>query len=90
MMTVAEAAQRACVSESLVYAWCNDGTLPHTRVGRKGKRGHIRIAIEDLDGLMASFKIATPPAPAPTSSNLPTLPFSELNPQRLAKAWKPR
>lgn len=55
-MTVAEAALRACVSESLIYAWCADGTLPHTRMGRKGKRGTIRIAVEDLDGVLAAFK----------------------------------
>jgi excisionase family DNA binding protein len=90
MLTVAQASQRACVSESLVYAWCNDGTLPHTRVGRKGKRGHIRIAVEDLDGVMAAFKVSGPLASARTSSGSPALPFSELNPQRLAKAWKPR
>lgn len=90
-LTVRQAAERAAVSESLIYAWCSDGTLPHTRVGRKGKRGHIRIAQEDLDGLLASFKISAQPAlvSAPTSSGSPALPFSELNSQRLAKAWKP-
>jgi excisionase family DNA binding protein len=56
-MTVAEAAKRACVSESLIYAWCAEGTLPHTRVGRRGRRGHIRIAVEDLDGVLAAFKL---------------------------------
>ena len=56
-MTVAEAAKHACVSESLIYAWCAEGTLPHTRVGRKGRRGHIRIAVEDLDGVLAAFKV---------------------------------
>jgi excisionase family DNA binding protein len=90
MLTVAQASQRAFVSESLVYAWCNDGTLPHTRVGRKGKRGHIRIAVEDLDSLMAAFKVSGPSASDPPSSGSPVLPFSELNPQRLAKAWKIR
>ena len=57
-MTVAVAAARAAVSESLIYAWCADGTLPHTRLGRKGKRGTIRVAAEDLDGVLASFKVA--------------------------------
>lgn len=57
MLTVKEAAVRACVSESLIYAWCAEGTLPHLRVGRKGSRGHIRIAVEDLDGALAAFKI---------------------------------
>jgi excisionase family DNA binding protein len=57
VLTVTEAALRACVSESLIYAWCSDGTLPHTRLGRKGKRGVIRIAAEDLDGMLASFTV---------------------------------
>ncbi|VTR92880.1 dna-binding protein : : HTH_17 [Gemmata massiliana] len=57
MLTVTEAAEHACVSESLVYAWCADGTLPHTRMGRKGKRGTIRIAVEALDGVLSAFKV---------------------------------
>jgi len=56
-LTVKQAAAHVCVSLSLIYGWCADGTLPHTRVGRKGKRGHIRIAIEDLDAVMAAFKV---------------------------------
>ncbi len=91
MLTVAEAAARACVSESLIYAWCSDGTLPHTRIGRKGRRGHIRISVEDLDGVLAAFKVSGPTsASVPASSGSQAAPFSELNPQRLAKAWKPR
>jgi excisionase family DNA binding protein len=70
MLTVAQAALRACVSESLVYAWCSEGTLPHTRVGRKGKRGNIRITIEDLDGVMAAFKVSS----VQTSSSSPISP----------------
>jgi excisionase family DNA binding protein len=56
-MTVAEAAKHASVSESLIYAWCAEGTLPHTRIGRKGRRGHIRIAVEDLDDILAACKV---------------------------------
>jgi excisionase family DNA binding protein len=63
-LTVKQAAQHASVSESLIYAWCSDGTLPHTRVGRQGKRGHIRIAVEDLDSVLAAFKVSTRPAQA--------------------------
>ncbi|QEG26692.1 Helix-turn-helix domain protein [Gemmata obscuriglobus] len=88
MLTVREAAERAAVSESLIYAWCADGTLPHMRLGRKGKRGTIRIRVEDLDGMMAAFKVSGPSASAPASSGSPALPFSELNSQRLAKAWR--
>jgi excisionase family DNA binding protein len=57
MITVKQAAEHACVSQSLIYAWCADNTLPHTRVGRKGKRGHIRIAVEDLDAVLATLKV---------------------------------
>ena len=89
-LTVKQAAAHACVSASLIYGWCADGTLPHTRVGRTGKRGHIRIAIEDIEALLASLKVSGPPVSAsvPTSLGSRALPFSELDPQRLARAWK--
>ncbi len=61
MMTVHQSAEYATVSESLIYAWCADGTLPHTRVGRKGKRGHIRIRREDLDGVLTTLKVEAKP-----------------------------
>lgn len=71
MLTVKEAAARAGVCERLIYSWIADGSLPHYRLGRKGSRGKIAIAVEDLDGLLASFRVssrepvpASPPAPA--------------------------
>lgn len=89
-LTVKKAAAHASVSVSLIYGWCSDGSLAHTRVGRRGKRGHIRIAIEDLKALLASLKVSTQTASAsvPASSGSPALPFSELDPKRLARAWK--
>jgi excisionase family DNA binding protein len=57
VLTVAEAAKHATVSEALVRIWIREGTLPHFRLGRKGKRGSIRIAVEDLDGLLANFRV---------------------------------
>lgn len=75
VLTVRQAAGHAEVSESLIYAWCNDGTLSHSRIGRKGKRGHIRIAIEDLEIVMASFRVqpsvATPKIPLTPSRPRP-------------------
>lgn len=73
MLTVKDAAARAGVSDSLIYAWCADGTLPHVRVGRKGRRGHIRIDAADLDAALESLKvtggrattIVTPPPKGP-------------------------
>ena len=57
MLTVAEAAVYATVSERLIRQWITDGQLPVVRVGARNKRGHIRIQREDLDGLLASFKV---------------------------------
>jgi excisionase family DNA binding protein len=69
VLSVKQAAAKACVSPSLIYAWCEDGTLPHVRVGRFGKRGKILIAIEDLDGVLAAFRVGPPP---PKSRLTPT------------------
>jgi excisionase family DNA binding protein len=57
MLTIKEAAARARVSESLVRGWVRDGSLAHFRLGAKGRRGKIAIAAEDLDGLLASFRV---------------------------------
>lgn len=66
MLTVAEAAERADVSESIVRSWVTAGLLPHFRLGAPGKRGKIAIAVEDLDALLASFKVVVmKPKPAP-------------------------
>ena len=90
MLTVRQAAAVSGVSASLVYAWCEDGTLPHSRLGRKGCRGVIRIAPADLDAALASFKVTSPrAASAPASPGPPAAPFSELDPDRLRRAWKP-
>ena len=61
MMTVKEAAARACVSESLIYAWCHAGILPHARFGRPGKRGTIRIEATDLETVIQTMKISEMP-----------------------------
>ena len=53
MLSVKQVAARAGVSGSLVYAWCRDGGLRHSRFGRRGKRGCIRIAAADLDAFLA-------------------------------------
>ena len=57
MLTVRQAAERAAVSAGLVYAWCAEGSLPHSRVGRMGRRGHIRIAAADLDDLLDRLRV---------------------------------
>lgn len=70
MLTVAEAAVRACVSEGVIRGWISSGQLPHYRLGMPGRRGKIVIEVEDLDGVLASFKVGKkkpepPKAPAP-------------------------
>lgn len=56
MMTVKKVAERAGVSPALVYAWVQDGILPHLRLGKKGSRGTIRIQEVDLAEFLASKK----------------------------------
>ena len=72
MLTVREAAAHADVGETMIRQWVKDGTLPHFRVGAKGKRGKILIAAGDLDAVMAGFKVERPgpvkaPAPKPVT-----------------------
>jgi len=54
-LSVKQAAAQAGVSVALVYAWIAEG-LPHYRMGRQGRRGHIRIALADLQAFLASQK----------------------------------
>jgi excisionase family DNA binding protein len=64
VLTVAEAAERMGVSDSLVYELCKAGLIRHTRHGRPGKRGCIRIEENDLQAyLAASIHEIRPPAP---------------------------
>jgi len=51
-LTPKQAAQRAGVSPSLIYAWCHEGRLAHYRLGCEGARGRILIDPSDLDRLV--------------------------------------
>jgi excisionase family DNA binding protein len=55
-LTPKQAAERAVVSVSLVYQWCQDGVLIHYRFGRQGKRGRIRIEDSDLESFLTTCK----------------------------------
>ena len=55
-LTIAQAAFRACVSESLLYEACRKRLIPHYRPGMNG-RGKILILPEDVDAWMAAFKV---------------------------------
>jgi excisionase family DNA binding protein len=55
-LTPKQAAEKALVSLSLIYLWCQDGVLVHYRFGRPGKRGRIRIEDSDLEAFLATCK----------------------------------
>jgi excisionase family DNA binding protein len=57
MLTVKAAAVRMGISESLVYALCACGSLPHIRIGRPGSRGCIRLTEADIQEFLASQKV---------------------------------
>jgi excisionase family DNA binding protein len=65
-LSVAEAAARAGVSKGLVYGWIESGMLSCYRLGAKGRRGKILIAIADLDAFLAQCRVeAAKPKPPP-------------------------
>ena len=53
-MTVKEAAARVGVSPSLIYEMCRLGSLRHSRHGRPGCRGTIRISEDALRDCQAA------------------------------------
>jgi hypothetical protein len=101
MLTPRVVEKRYSVSRSTLYAACRTGQLPHYRVpARKGGRGKYLFRPADvlswLDALRVDGAVApapatpSPSASAPASSRpVPASPatFSELNPNRLARAW---
>jgi excisionase family DNA binding protein len=90
-LTVKQAAERAGISVSLLYELCAAGTIRHTRHGRPGSRGTIRISEEALAEYLKACEqgrqVAAPTAITHQTSS-PASPFSELNPARLARAWR--
>jgi excisionase family DNA binding protein len=56
-MDVKEAAKRAEVSVSLMYALVEEGRVPHRRIGRRGRRGKIVITEADLAAFLESAKV---------------------------------
>lgn len=80
-LTVAQAAERACVSESLIYEACRTKQLVHYRPGVNG-RGKILLLPEDVDQWMAAFRVgAAPPganAAGRSNSARPALPLKHI------------
>ena len=55
-LTPKQAAEREGISPSLVYRWCEEGRLPHYRVGAVGRRGRILIDPADLNAFMGKCR----------------------------------
>ena len=64
-LTPQEAADRACVSRSLIYALLRRGRLPAMRVGASG-RGRWVIDADDLERFLASCKLTGLPEESET------------------------
>ena len=62
-LTPRQAAARVPVSISLVYQWCEQGLLPHYRLGGRGRRGKILIEETDLTAFLEGHKVTPTPAP---------------------------
>ena len=86
-MTIKEVAARARVSESIVRGWVRDGSLPHFRLGATGRRGKIVIAVEDLDGLLASFRVVAAPGSEPGPKPVPATRKPSLKHLKLKSRW---
>jgi excisionase family DNA binding protein len=56
VLSVRQVATRLGISASLVYALCSAGLIRHTRHGRPGKRGCIRIEDAALEEYRAACK----------------------------------
>lgn len=93
MLSPAKISTEYLISRSTVYAACRSGMLPHYRVpAKKGARGKYLVKEVDLLAWLETLKSAgesSPSASGPASSrSAPVEPFSELDPRRLARAWK--
>lgn len=72
-MTVREAAAKIGISVSLVYALVEAGVIRHTRHGRPGRRGCVRISEEALAEYMASCEAERGAIPLPPPLRCPAL-----------------
>lgn len=80
MLSVRQAAERVGVCQRILRAWINEGRLPCYRLGVKGSRGKISIAVNDLDEVLASFRVRVEkPAAKPKRKQTGT-PFKFIKP----------
>lgn len=88
-LTVKQAAALVPTSESMVYQWVKEKRFEVLRVGGRGRRGKILIDETAFQAFLLTLTVEPSAASAPASSrSAPASPFSELDPKRLAKAWK--
>jgi len=91
LLSVRDAADALGVSPALIYQWCQERRLPHFRLGGKGKRGKVAVAIEDLEAFLQSLRIEGAAAPAPQRKPAARDgDFTVLDGARLREAWKSR
>jgi len=64
LLTPKQVAERAGVSDSLIYEWCAEGRLPHYRFGCKKKRGRIMIDEAELEAFLAGCRQEAQPLPS--------------------------
>lgn len=85
LLAVREVARRLGISASKCYQLVARRSIPHYRVG-----GKILFREADLDAYLETCRVGpdVPTAPAPPGDTLPGGTFTQLNSQRLAKAWK--
>ena len=88
MLTVKQVADRLAVSASCVYQLVALGTLECYRIG--GGRGTLRFSEEQFQAYLerARVRATPPPSSAQASSASRGGPFSELDPDRLRRAWE--
>jgi excisionase family DNA binding protein len=91
LLTVKQVAEVLAVSTSLVYDLAARGLIKHHRLAGRG-RGTLRFAQEHVQAYLDSTLQeagVTPPSPsAAASSGSQASPFSDLDPDRLRRAWE--
>ncbi len=65
MYTVKEAAKRIGISQSLLYELISLGLIRHSRYGRPGKRGTIRIDEQAIEEYRTACEQGALPKPPP-------------------------
>jgi len=89
LLNVKQVADMLNVSLSTVYDLAATKKISCHRIGSRG-RGTLRFTEEHVAAYLASTLTATEVTPSGAASARPAGPFSELDPDRLARAWRKR